>query len=165
MKKVVVFMVSLLCVTSAFAGNGDEYLTLNGGFLFNSTLNASLGYERELSYTDALELFGEAGNRWEKDPVCGKVCRESFFKNYCWDGGIAYKKCLKRMKNSTFRLRIGPQMGAVKGQFFMAVECGFEYNVVFPNRVQLSVTQKNQIGFLHGDSFRNGLLVGLKFPF
>ena len=165
MKKVGIIIVSLLCVTSAFAGQGDTYLTLNGGFLFNSTLNASLGYERELNYRDALEFYGEVGDRWEKDPVCGKVCRESFFKNYYWDGGIAYNKCLKRMKNSTFRLRLGPQMGAVKGRFFLAVECGFEYNVVFPNRVQLSVTQKNQVGFLHGDTFRNGLLVGLKIPF
>ena len=165
MRKVGVLIVSLLSVTSAFAWEGDEFLTLNGGFLFNSTLNASLGYERELSYTDALEFYGEVGDRWEKDPVCGKVCRESFFKNYYWDGGIAYKKCLKRMKNSTFRLRLGPQMGAVRGRFFMAVECGFEYNVVLYNRVQLSVTQKNQVGFLHGDTFRNGLLVGLKIPF
>ena len=165
MKKLCLVMVSLLCVTAAFAGQGDGYLSLNGGFLFNSTLNATLGYERELSYTDALEFFGEVGDRWEEDPVCGKVCHESFFKNYYWDGGVAYKKCLKRMKNSTFRLRLGPQMGAVKGRFFMALECGFEYNVILPNRVQLSVTQKNQVGFLHGDSFRNGLLVGLKIPF
>ena len=84
MRKVGVLIVSLLSVTSAFAGEGDEFLTLNGGFLFNSTLNASLGYERELSYTDALEFYGEVGDRWEKDPVCGKVCRESFFKNYYW---------------------------------------------------------------------------------
>ena len=149
MKKLCLVIVSLLCVTTAFAGQGDGYLSLNGGFLFNSTLNATLGYERELSYTDALEFFGEVGDRWEVDPVCG----------------VAYKKCLKRMKNSTFRLRLGPQMGAVKGRFFMALECGFEYNVILPNRVQLSVTQKNQVGFLHGDSFRNGLLVGLKIPF
>ena len=140
MKKVGLVLVSLLCVTTAFAGQGDGFLTLNGGFLFNSTLDATIGYERELSYTDALEFYGEVGDRWEEDPVCGKVCRESFFKNYYWDGGVAYKKCL-------------------------AVECGLEYNLVFPNRVQLSITQKNQVSFLHGDSFRNGLLVGLKIPF
>lgn len=165
MKKLAFVIVSLLFVTTAFAGQGDEFFSLNGGFLFNSTLNATLGYERELSYSDAMEFYGEVGNRWEKDPVCGKVCRESFFKNYYWDGGVAYKKCLKRMKNSMFRLRLGPQMGAVRGSFFMAVECGFEYNVVLPNRVQLSVIQKNQVSFLHGDTFRNGLLVGLKIPF
>ena len=52
MKKLCLMIVSLLCVTTAFAGQGDGYLSLNGGFLFNSTLNATLGYERELSYTD-----------------------------------------------------------------------------------------------------------------
>ncbi len=165
MKKSVLVIFSLLNVAVAFAGQGDQYFSLNGGFLFNSTLNATLGYERELSYTDAFEVFAEAGNRWEKDPVCGKVCTESFWSNYYWAGGVAYKKCLKRMKNSTFRLRLGPQMGAVNGNFFMALECGFEYNYVLPNRVQLTVTQKNQVGFLHGDTFRNGLLVGLKIPF
>ena len=165
MNKFCVVVVSLFYVTSAFAGQGDDYVCLNGGFLFNSTLNATIGFERELSYTDALEFYGEVGDRWEEDPVCGKVCRESFFKNYYWDGGVAYKKCLKRFKNSTLRFRFGPQMGAVRGRFFMAVECGLEYNVVLSNRVQLSVTQKNQVGFLHGDSFRNGLLVGLKIPF
>ncbi len=97
MKKLAFVLMSLLSVTTAFAGQGDEYFSLNGGFLFNSTLNATLGYERELSYSDALEFYGEVGDRWEKDPVCGKVCRESFFNNYYWDGGIAYKKCLKRM--------------------------------------------------------------------
>ena len=165
MKKLGFVVVSLFCVTSAFAGQGDEFFTLNGGYLYNNTLNATLVYERELAYTDALELYAEVGDRWEEDPVCGKVCRESFFNNYYWDGGIAYKKCIKRMKNSTFRFRFGPQMGAVRGNFFMALECGFEYNVVLPNRVQLSITQKNQVSFLHGDSFRNGLLVGLKIPF
>ena len=57
MKKVCLVIVSLLCVTTAFAGQGDGYLSLNGGFLFNSTLNATVGYERELSYTDALEAL------------------------------------------------------------------------------------------------------------
>ena len=165
MKKIYLVMLSLMIAVGASAGEKDEYFRFEAGFLFNSTLNATVGYERELSYTDALEFFGEVGDRWEEDPVCGKVCRESFFKNYYWDGGVAYKKCLKRMKNSTFRLRLGPQMGAVRGNFFMGVECGFEYNLVLPNRVQLSVTQKNQVSFLHGDTFRNGLLVGLKIPF
>ena len=50
MKKVGLVLVSLLCVTTAFAGQGDGFLVLNGGFLFNSTLDATIGYERELSY-------------------------------------------------------------------------------------------------------------------
>jgi hypothetical protein len=45
------------------------------------------------------------------------------------------------------------------------VEGGLEYNYVFPNRVQFSVIQKNQVSFFHGDTFRNGLLIGIKIPF
>ena len=79
------------------AGEKDEYFTLNTGFLFNNTLNATFGYERELNYGNALELFGEVGNKWPG--------------------------------------------------------------------IQFSLIQKNQVSFLHGDSFRNGLLIGLKIPF
>ena len=38
----------------------DGKLTLNAGFLFPSTLNATLGYEYPLSYGNAVEVFGEA---------------------------------------------------------------------------------------------------------
>ena len=154
-----------LSVAIAHAGNGDEYVNLNAGFLFNSTLNATFGYERELSYSDAVELFGEIGNRWHKDPVCGHVCDESFWKDYYWGGGVLYKKQLRRFKNSTLRFRIGPECGAHTGDYFFAVEGGLEYNYVFQNRIQLSVIQKNQVGFFHGDTFRNGLIIGIKIPF
>ena len=153
-----------LSVALAHAGNGDGFFNLNAGFLFNSTLNATFGYERELSYSDAVELFGEMGNRWRKDPVCGHVCDESFWKDYYWGGGVLYKKQLRRFKNSTLRFRIGPECGAHTGDYFFAVEGSLEFNYVFPNRMQFSVIQKNQVGFFHGDTFRNGIILGLKCP-
>ena len=154
-----------LSVALARAGDGDGFFNLNAGFLFNSTLNATFGYEKELSYSDAVELFGEIGNRWHEDPVCGHVCDESFWKDYYWGGGVLYKKQLRRFKNSTLRFRIGPECGAHTGDYFFAVEGGLEYNYVFQNRMQLSVIQKNQVGFFHGDTFRNGIIIGLKIPF
>ena len=153
-----------LSVALAHAGNGDGFFNLNAGFLFNSTLNATFGYERELSYSDAVELFGEIGNRWHEDPVCGHVCDESFWKDYYWGGGVLYKKQLRRFKNSTLRFRIGPECGAHTGDYFFAVEGSLEFNYVFPNRMQFSVIQKNQVGFFHGDTFRNGIILGLKCP-
>ena len=158
-------MLSFLISIGAMAGEKDEYFTLNAGFLFNNTLNATFGYERELNYGNAVELFGEVGNQWQRDPVCGKVCNESFWKGYYWDGGLLYKHSLKKFKNSNLRLRIGPQFGAHTGDYFFAVEGGFEYNYVFHSGIQFSLIQKNQVSFLHGDSFRNGLLIGLKIPF
>ena len=146
-------------IVGAYAGDGDEFVNVNGGFLFNRTLNASFGYERELSYYDALELFGEIGDRWHE--LDGNT---SFKTDYYWGGGVLYKKCLKRFKNASLRFRFGPECGAHTGDWFFAVEGGFELNVSFPNRVQLSLVQKNQVGFIHGDTFRNGLLIGIRVP-
>ena len=74
------FLLILLCaVASAGAFAQDSKLTVNAGFLFPSTLNATVGYERPLSYGHAVELFGEVGNHWRK---------HDFWKGYYWDGGI-----------------------------------------------------------------------------
>ena len=64
MKKLLFVMLSFLVGTGAMAGEKDEYFTLNAGFLFNSTLNATLGYEHELTYGNAVELTAEIGNQW-----------------------------------------------------------------------------------------------------
>lgn len=148
----------------AVAGENDQFIKVDGGFLFNSTLHASIGYEKELAYGNAYELLAEVGDRWEKDPVCGKVCRESFFNNYYWDGAAIYKKCIKRYKNSTLRLFGGSQFGAFRRSFFFGITAGLEYNYVLPNGIHLSIQQKNQVNFRRGDDFRNGILVGIKIP-
>lgn len=104
MKKIILLSIVLFSVLCAKAGEGDELIHLNAGFLFQSTLNVSLGWEKELAYDNAIEFFGEAGDRWTKDPECGKVCRKSFWKHYYWDGGFIYKKSVKRWRNSSLRL-------------------------------------------------------------
>lgn len=146
------------------AGERDRFINLFGGFLFNSTLHGSVGYERELKYGNAYELSAELGDRWEVDPACGRVCSESFWNNYYWDGAAVYKKCLKRYKNSTLRGFAGVQAGAVTRSFFFGLTAGLEYNIVLPSGIQLSFQQKNQVNFRRGDDFRNGILVGVKFP-
>lgn len=80
-KKILLPLMLLLTVTlNTYAGDGDQFFTLNTGIMFRNTLNACFGYEKELSYDNAFEIFGEAGNRWERDPECGKVCSKSFWK-------------------------------------------------------------------------------------
>ena len=54
MKKAGLFIVSLLCVTSAFAGQGDEYISLNGyrnrnGIFENNTYGDSAQREESSS--------------------------------------------------------------------------------------------------------------------
>jgi hypothetical protein len=97
---------ALLCaVVTIGASAQDGKLTVNAGFLFPSTLNATVGYEHPLAYGNALEVFGEVGNHWRKP---------DFWKGYYWDGGIVYKHRLARYKNGMLRFRFGPQFGAVE---------------------------------------------------
>ena len=59
-----------------------------------------------------MEVYGEIGNHW-------KSGEGQFWKGYYWDGGIIYKHRLHRYKNGSFRVRFGPQFGAVERKFFM----------------------------------------------
>lgn len=146
-------------MTTICASAQDSKLTINAGFLFPSTLNATIGYEYPLSYGNAVEVFGELGNHWQT-PVCHR-----FWKGYYWDGGLMYKHRLVRYKNGMLRFRFGPQFGATQRKFFLGIEGGFEYNYVFQNGWEFALIQKNNVNFIHGDTFRNGLLIGLKIPF
>lgn len=107
---------------------------------------------------NAVEVFGEIGNHW-------KSGEGQFWKGYYWDGGILYKHRLVRYKNGMLRFRFGPEFGATERKFFLGIEGGFEYNYVFQNGWEFSLIQKNNVNFIHGDTFRNGLLIGLKIPF
>ena len=90
---------------------------------------------------------------------------KDFWKGYYWDGGIVYKHRLVRYKNGMLRFRFGPQFGAVQKRFFIGLEGGFEYSYVFRNGWEFALIQKNNVNFLHGDTFRNGLLLGMRIPF
>ena len=63
-----------------------------------------------------------------------------------------------------FPSTLNATVGAVERKFFLGIEGGFEYNYVFQNGWEFSLIQKNNVNFLHGDTFRNGLLIGLKIP-
>lgn len=157
MKKFLFTMVCAMTTICAFAQDGK--LTINAGFLFPSTLNATIGYEHPLSYGNAVEVFAEMGDHWQT-PVCHR-----FWKGYYWDGGWVYKHRLVRYKNGMLRFRFGPQFGATQRKFFLGIEGGFEYNYMFQNGWKFALIQKNNVNFIHGDTFRNGLLIGMKIPF
>ena len=157
MKKFLFTMVCAMTTICAFAQDGK--LTINAGFLFPSTLNATIGYEHPLSYGNAVEVFAEMGDHWQT-PVCHR-----FWKGYYWDGGWVYKHRLVRYKNGMLRFRFGPQFGATQRKFFLGIEGGFEYNYMFQNGCEFALIQKNNVNFIHGDTFRNGLLIGMKIPF
>ena len=99
------FLIILCCAAACIGASAQGKLAVNAGFMFPSTLNATVGYEHPLSYGNAVELYGEAGNHWQE---------KDFWKGYYWE---------------------------------------------------FALIQKNNVNFLHGDTFRNGLLLGVKIPF
>lgn len=67
MKKILFILFCSVAFIGASAQSGK--VSVNAGLLFPSTLNATLGYEYPLSYGNAVEVYGEVGNHWQK-PVC-----------------------------------------------------------------------------------------------
>ena len=125
------FLIILCCAAACIGASAQGKLAVNAGFMFPSTLTATVGYEHPLSYGNAVELYGETGNHWQE---------KDFWKGYYWDGGIVYKHRLVRYKNGM-------------------------HSYVFRNGWEFVLIQKNNVNFLHGDTFRNGLLLGIKVPF
>ena len=158
MKRLFLFLIALLPFLSSYAGDGDKHLTFNVGAMAPYTLDATIGYEHPIGHGNAIEVFGEIGDHW-RTPVC-----HNFWKDYFWDGGVAYKHRIARFKNGRLRATGGMQCGMVKRDVFFGLEIGLEYNYVFSNSWELSIREKNTVNFLHGDVFRAGIMIGLKIP-
>ena len=158
MKKILFILVLVMPWLSSF-GDEPARITVNAGVLAPYTLDATISYEKPVGYGNAWALFGEAGNRWQT-PIC-----HMFWKKYYWDGGFEYKHRLVKYKNGFFRIFGGGYCGAYIHRVFFGCHVGFEYNYTFANNWQFSVSQKNQFNFLNRvDTFRNGLMIGLKIP-
>ena len=62
MKKI---LLALICAVVTLGASAQGKLTVNAGFLFPSTLNATAGYEHSFTYGNAVEVFGEIGDHWK----------------------------------------------------------------------------------------------------
>lgn len=167
MRNSLLSLLLLICtIWSASAGENDKYIGINAGLLYRNGFNSTISLEKETSYHNAWEIYGDLFTQWHKCPDCGKVCRESFWKyNRSWSVGVAYKPSIARYKNASLRFRGGADIGANSHTFIASVEIGLEYIYTFQNRVQFAVQQKNDFVFWGKDHFRNGVLIGIKLPF
>lgn len=164
MKKVLVIISAALFSLKSFAGDGDKFLNLSGGYQWKNTVNLLVGFEAETKYHNAWELYFDLSTAYTTCPTCYKVCSKSFWDYKTFGLGIAYKPSLYRGKNSVVRWRIGADIGANRKGFQASIDLGIEYSYSFRNGMQVFVLQKNDFVFWTRDHFRNGLLVGVKFP-
>lgn len=159
MKKLIALLILICTGVSMSYADDPARISVNVGVEIPNTLDATVAYEHPFGYGHSLCGFLEAGNRWQT-PAC-----HMFWKKYFWDGGVAYKHRILRFKNGSFRLVGGGYCGSYLKKVFIGFDLGFEYNYTFGNNWQFTVSQKNNFNFLHHiDTFRNGLLIGLKIP-
>ena len=120
---------------------------------FDNDLNGNL-YDIKVS---GIISNTEVTIKENKDDVLFKTC-------LLYTSGAAYKPTISRGKNSNIRWRFGADLGANRKGFQASIYIGLEYSYSFRNGMQVFVMQKNDFVFWTRDHFRNGLLVGVKFP-
>lgn len=171
MKKIFTLVAAwMLVASSSYAGDGDTFLNVSGGWQANTQrfkspiVNALVGMEFEGKYHNAWEVYVDLSTAYEKCPIHGKVDSKSFWSYKTFGIGGAYKPAFIRRKNSVVRWRFGTDLGANKSGFQASVDLGLEYSYSFRNGMQFFVLQKNDFVFWSRDHFRNGILIGVKFP-
>lgn len=158
-------MLMVLLSAPVLAGNGDYFFNVSGGWQWKNTVNFLLGLEKETKYHNAWEVYLDLATAYAVCPDHGVVDSKSFWDYKTFGIGAAYKHNILRGKNSTFRARFGADLGANRKGFQASLDVGLEYAYSFRNGMQIFVLQKNDFVFWTRDHFRNGLLVGIKFPF
>ena len=76
MKRILFTAILLIGWLVSKASDHESRILINAGFLFPETINASVGYERDLGYGNNIAVLGEIGNHWQH-PTC-----HMFWKGY-----------------------------------------------------------------------------------
>ncbi len=164
MKRILLILSLSLAVLPSVAGNGDKFFNLSAGWQWKNTVNAIIGFEAETKYHNAWEMYVDLSTAYEKCPQHGTVDSKSFWAYKTFGIGGAYKPLIYRGKNSTLRWRLGADLGTNRRGFQASLDLGFEYAYSLRSGIQLFVMQKNDFVFWTRDHFRNGVLIGVKFP-
>ena len=158
MKKLLVILITIL-FTAPLKADDSTRVALNAGIFAPYTLEATAAYEHATGFGHSWVAQIEAGTHWQT-PVC-----HMFWKIYYWGGGFGYRHRFTRFKNGSFRIGGDVNCGAFERRLTVGFDVLLEYNYTFRNNWQFSVSQKNSFNFLHNvDTFRNGLMIGLKIP-
>ena len=167
MKKRILMTLGLLTVLSVhmMAGENETRFGFNAGVLYPRIFNVTAQMEWETKYHNAWEVYIDYSTQWDKCRTCGKVCMDSFWKEgYGYAVGAAYKPAFSRGKNSLGRFRFGADLGASRRNFALGLEVGLEWVWTLRNRMQIVFQQKNEVNFWAKPRFKNGALIGVRFP-
>lgn len=167
MKRILCSLIAVLSLTvSALAQSHSNHISLGIGLMYPNSLDATLSWERETQYHNAVELFLNGNLKWDECQSCGHICPESFWRNYrTWGVGVAYKPCIWRARNSHANLRIGASGGSNTDRFIGGFHLGYEHNYALRHGWTLFWQAKCDLMVPdREDLFRTGLTVGIKLP-
>lgn len=158
MKRLLAIFMSILFAINIKADEPARF-AVNAGVFAPYTIEANISYEHPSGYSNSLVAMLQGGTHWQT-PVC-----HMFWKKNFWGGALGYRHRLIRLKNASFRVGGDVTCGAYMKCITVGFDVLFEYNYTFSNNWQVSLSQKNSFNFLHNvDTFRNGLMIGLKIP-
>jgi hypothetical protein len=165
MKKVILMaMLFFVTLTSSYAQDGSNRISLGTGVLYERGLDLTLSYEHETKYHNAWEYFGNVYLKWDECASCGHVCPDSFWKNYrTYDFGIAYKPCVVRGRNNHGNVRIGASVGSDTDKVIGGIHVGYEHSYALRAGWQIFWQVKTDIMIKGLDTFRTGAALGIKY--
>jgi len=165
MKKVILMaMLFIATLTSSYAQDGSNRISLGTGVLYERGLDLTLSYEHETKYHNAWEYFGNVYLKWDECASCGHVCPDSFWKNYrTYDFGIAYKPCVVRGRNNHGNVRIGASVGSDTDKVIGGIHVGYEHSYALRSGWQIFWQVKTDIMIKGLDTFRTGAALGIKY--
>jgi hypothetical protein len=163
-KAILMAMLLIATLTSSYAQDGSNRVSLGTGVLYERGLDLTLSYEHETKYHNAWEYFGNVYMKWDECASCGHVCPDSFWKNYrTYDFGIAYKPCVVRGRNNHGNVRIGASVGSDTDKVIGGIHVGYEHNYALRSGWQIFWQVKTDIMIKGLDTFRTGAALGIKY--
>ena len=157
-------MLFFVTLTSSYAQDGSNRISLGTGVLYERGLDLTLSYEHETKYHNAWEYFGNVYLKWDECASCGHVCPDSFWKNYrTYDFGIAYKPCVVRGRNNHGNVRIGASVGSDTDKVIGGIHVGYEHSYALRSGWQIFWQVKTDIMIKGLDTFRTGAALGIKY--
>ncbi len=157
-------MLFIATLTSSYAQDGSNRISLGTGVLYERGLDLTLSYEHETKYHNAWEYFGNVYLKWDECASCGHVCPDSFWKNYrTYDFGIAYKPCVVRGRNNHGNVRIGASVGSDTDKVIGGIHVGYEHSYALRSGWQIFWQVKTDIMIKGLDTFRTGATLGIKY--
>lgn len=163
-KAILISMLFIATLTSSYAQDGSNRISLGTGVLYERGLDLTLSYEHETKYHNAWEYFGNVYLKWDECASCGHVCPDSFWKNYrTYDFGIAYKPCVVRGRNNHGNVRIGASVGSDTDKIIGGIHVGYEHSYALRSGWQIFWQVKTDIMIKGLDTFRTGAALGIKY--